>query len=67
MAATAILTHEWVRLTEERVAVIGDSVEGEFLVVPLSDGPIGQAVGCSVCGEPLIESSVWTQCSGIPE
>lgn len=60
------LTHDWVRYTVQSVAVIVDPFTGGCCVVT-DDGPqsaIGEQVGCSLCGEPLSDSSAAGACTG---
>jgi hypothetical protein len=57
-------SHDWVKWTVQDVAVIVDPFTGDFTVVDQPSCVAGEAVGCSICGEPLTDSSVLMACTG---
>lgn len=60
---TPTLLHEWSKVTVVPVDVIVDPFTGVPSVVEWPGMPVGEQVGCGVCGESLTASSVTEPCT----
>jgi hypothetical protein len=59
---TPVVLHEWSKVTVVPVDVIVDPFTGVPLVVEWPGMPVGEQVGCGVCGEPLTAASSSAPC-----